>query len=442
MTIMKSNLERLGSIQLNEERFLALLEKLVSVTPFLQNNPSQGMIPQEDRAGDFVLEALKPYMRPNGPLIVERITYVEGRGNIMIRYPGSKKDKVCSFVGSHLDVVPATAATWERDPFKLIIEGDSLYGRGTTDCLGHVAVITDLFISLAQLQIPLETSVVAIFIANEENSEFQGVGIDQLVREQYMDCLKTGPLFWVDSADSQPCVGTAGIMQWQLDLKGKLCHSGLPHRGVNSIEFAQDAVAYLQTRFYSDFGPHPDEHLYNFLTCSTLKPTQISCSVGSLNQIPPTCLVQGDIRLTPFYDVAAVKAAVEQYVLDINADPAVVESGKHGPHSKYVLEDGTKGSVSLTWLTKAENGVACDMLSKGYKALNAAAAEVLGVSKHYGISGSLPLIRDMKDLGFDVQIIGFGQSQKYHADNESASLIGMKNGARILAKVVAGLESA
>lgn len=31
------------------------------------------------------------------------------------------------------------------DPFKLIVEGDKLYGRGTTDCLGHVALLTDLF---------------------------------------------------------------------------------------------------------------------------------------------------------------------------------------------------------------------------------------------------------------------------------------------------------
>lgn len=32
------------------------------------------------------------------------------------------------------------------DPFQLTIKGDKLYGRGTTDCLGHVALITDLFL--------------------------------------------------------------------------------------------------------------------------------------------------------------------------------------------------------------------------------------------------------------------------------------------------------
>jgi len=34
-----------------------------------------------------------------------------------------------------------------------------------------------------------------------------------------------------------------------------------------------------------------------------MKPTRISSSEGSLNQIPATCTVQGDIRLIPFYKV-------------------------------------------------------------------------------------------------------------------------------------------
>lgn len=35
-----------------------------------------------------------------------------------------------AFVGAHMDVVPANPENWDRDPFKLNIEGDKLYGRG------------------------------------------------------------------------------------------------------------------------------------------------------------------------------------------------------------------------------------------------------------------------------------------------------------------------
>lgn len=168
--------------------------------------------------------------------------YVEGRGNLVIKYPGTNSDRIVSFVGSHLDVVPANANTWDRDPFKLVIEGDTLYGRGTTDCLGHVALLTDLIISLCEKKVQLKTPIVIVFIANEENGTFPGVGVDQLVKEGYLDDLKKGPLFWVDAADSQPCIGTCGNLQWKLKATGKLFHSGLPHKGCYNFN---DLIVFL-----------------------------------------------------------------------------------------------------------------------------------------------------------------------------------------------------
>jgi acetylornithine deacetylase/succinyl-diaminopimelate desuccinylase-like protein len=44
--------------------------------------------------------------------------------------------------GMHMDVVPANPAEWTHDPFTFLVDGDDLYGRGTTDCLGHVALVT------------------------------------------------------------------------------------------------------------------------------------------------------------------------------------------------------------------------------------------------------------------------------------------------------------
>jgi hypothetical protein len=70
-----------------------------------------------------------------------------------------------------------------------------------------VAMLTDLLISLAEQRPALRTSVVAVFIANEENSTFVGIGVDQLAKDGYLDSLKAGPLFWIDAADSQPCIG-------------------------------------------------------------------------------------------------------------------------------------------------------------------------------------------------------------------------------------------
>ena len=48
-------------------------------------------------------------------------------------------------------MVPADPEAWNVDPFKLSIDGDKLYGRGTTDCLGHVALMTTLFTQLSEI---------------------------------------------------------------------------------------------------------------------------------------------------------------------------------------------------------------------------------------------------------------------------------------------------
>ena len=132
-----------------------------------------------------MLDALKPYSKENGgPLTVEHVWYHEGRGNVIIGYTPDGAEGTVAFIGSHLDVVPANPETWERNPFKLVVEvkhlsffisfstaffkspqGDKLYGRGTTDCLGHVALLTQLFIELAIKKPTLKREVWAVLIA-------------------------------------------------------------------------------------------------------------------------------------------------------------------------------------------------------------------------------------------------------------------------------------
>ena len=49
-------------------------------------------------------------------------------------------------------------------------------------------------------------------------------------------------------------------------------------------------------------------------------------------------------------------------------------------------------------------GIACKLDSDGYKNLNAAVAEVVGESVPYSVTGSLPVVGDLQDDGFDIQV--------------------------------------
>jgi acetylornithine deacetylase len=109
----------------DSDAFVALLGKLVGEAKHLQNGA--GVTPTEDRgaflpasrarcsltharaAARHVLDALQPYSTAHGgPLIVRSVSYVEGRSNIIVELKGSDASAgAVSFVGMHLDVVPA-----------------------------------------------------------------------------------------------------------------------------------------------------------------------------------------------------------------------------------------------------------------------------------------------------------------------------------------------
>ena len=241
-----------GQWRLNTERFLRLLRALVAVGERLQNSPSQAQPPpREDLAGDIVLDELSAHTA-RGRLQVDRVGYSEGRGNLILSYPGrcgGRTNQTVAFVGAHLDVVPADPKDWQRPPFALQVEGDRLYGRGVTDCLGHVAVLTDLFAQLAESEVELDHNIVGVIIADEELSNTHGVGIGRLVKDGRLDHLKNGPVYWIDSADFGPTTATAGMALWRLAIEGKGSHSGFPQNGINAAELATEVTRALQQWF-------------------------------------------------------------------------------------------------------------------------------------------------------------------------------------------------
>ncbi|KAL8244553.1 hypothetical protein R6Q59_010811 [Mikania micrantha] len=429
--------EKLGD--LNKDSFVTLLTKLIGESKYVQNNPPE-LIPEEDRIVRHVLDSLLPYSTTTGggPLVVNHVTYKPNRGNLIVEYPGTQPGKILSFVGMHMDVVTANPSEWDFDPFSLSIDGDKLQGRGTTDCLGHVALVTELMKTLGQTKPNLKSTVVAVFIASEENTSIPGVGVDALVKDGLLDKLKDGPLYWIDSADKQPCIGTGGMIPWKLHVTGKLFHSGLPNKAINPLELAMEALIEIQTSFYKDFPPHPKEAIYGFETPSTMKPTEWSYPGGGINQIPYECTVSGDVRLTPFYNVQDVINKLNEYVEYLNKNIDKIPT--RGPVSKYVLPDeNLKGKIEITY-DETTSGIACDIDSRGFHVLYQATKDAVGSVKPFSITGTLPLVKELQDEGFDVQITGFGLMDTYHANDEYCLLSDMGQGYQVFTGIIALLE--
>jgi acetylornithine deacetylase/succinyl-diaminopimelate desuccinylase-like protein len=66
------------------------------------------------------------------------------QGNLVAELAGTAPSASAILLLAHIDVVEADRKDWERDPFKLIEEGGTFYGRGTADDKAMAAIFVDL----------------------------------------------------------------------------------------------------------------------------------------------------------------------------------------------------------------------------------------------------------------------------------------------------------
>jgi acetylornithine deacetylase len=145
-----------------------------------------------------------------------------------------------------------------------------------------------------------------------------------------------------------------------------------------------------------------------------------------------------NLSLPPFLPLSLPPS----YIADLNENITSLPS--LGPASAYLVsseDPPIRGKLELEWIGEGENGIAVKLETEGNKALTAATKDVLGSVVPYSITGSLPLVRYLQDNDFDVQLVGYGKSSKYHADNEAADLKDFKQAIKILARVMARLET-
>jgi len=405
-------------MEFNQERFLKILEELISKTKHLQNSPKH--TPKEDEACNVVLKYLEPH---KDILEIEKLTYVKNRSNLIIKYKGTT-DKNIAFIGAHFDVVPADPEKWDFDPFKLTIKDDELYGRGTTDCLGHVALLTELLIQLAENKPKLKQNVIVVFIAAEEFPK-QGIGIDQIDKEGKIDFLKQSPCYWLDSADYGPTTGSKATGIWTLKAKGLSSHSGSPEKGVNAVSLGNEALKKLKDYFFSKYKLTKEDAKYKGFTDPTLSETWIEPRNVGTNIIPEEYLIKGDIRLTPSYDIDEVVEDLKNFIsnLDLKELPTNIN------------QDFTKGSVEFIY-DGGHGGFKADLDSNTFKFCKQAIEEIHGSSNPLASNGGLPLVDKLSEKGCDLLAIGFGREDKYHKDNESARLSDIKNGFKILGRII------
>lgn len=419
--------QRQFPIIFDQSEYVSFLGLLSTISKELQNGG--GFVAHETLAANMVIAKLQKYI-DSGSIRCNKVEYVEGRANLILEYGSG--EKTIGIAGSHFDVVPADPSQWKTDPFTMVVDGDKLYFRGSTDCLGHIALITVLLEQLAVNNIDLGYKLIVVLIADEEVGTDPEVGVMHLNKDGLLDEMKKGPVYWLDSADVVPVLACGTAMAWKLKVHGKKAHTGFPLNGINPIPIAMDVTRMLCDKFNELCPLSEKETEYNFSTHSNMKPTMWKMPDGaSPNQYSDWVEVIGDVRMTPFYDPYQVKVEMLEYAESLNLHDL------QKWHSGFVTkcndnEQEHEARIEFQWVFGPYCGIAVDTKSEGYKLIKDATLTHHPVCTGCSDLGAVPLVADMQKAGVDLQIIGYGVGSVYHGNNEYCTISGMEKGFNIL----------
>ena len=242
---------------------------------------------------------------------LELIEFIEGylndRGinSILVFNKEKTKANLYATIGSkelsgvmlsgHTDVVPVTGQNWHFDPFDVIQKDDALYGRGTADMKSFIAVVLGYVPQLveAELKIPLH-------LAFSYDEEIGCVGVRRLLQMMEGMPIRPGMCIIGEPTSMQVVNAHKGKRAQRVTVTGLEAHSGLPHLGVNAVDFAAELVVYIRklAKEMAEKGPYEEGFEVEYTTLHTGKIQ----GGTALNIVPKLCTFDFEIRNIPGHD--------------------------------------------------------------------------------------------------------------------------------------------
>lgn len=221
-----------------------------------------------------------------------------GRPNLVARWPG-RSDRPALGLCAHLDVVPLGEAQWTRDPFAGEIDGDRLYGRGTSDMKGGAAAIVVAAERVARLGRG-EAGLEVVLCAGEETGCDGALALAGAGRPAgsgppagggHSPLGHVGALLVAEPTSNHPCVAHKGVAWLQAVAAGQTAHGSMPHLGDNALYKLARAIGVLET-FVFDVASHP------LLGEPTLSVGTAAAGIN-INSVPARAVAGIDVRTIP-----------------------------------------------------------------------------------------------------------------------------------------------
>lgn len=132
-------------------------------------------------------------------------------------------------LSGHTDVVPVDGQAWSTDPFALTRRGDRLFGRGTCDMKGFLALALAAAPDIVRAGLARP-----VHLAFSYDEEVGCLGAPDMIRELVRDLPPPVAVIVGEPTNMEVVSGHKGISSWIVTVTGHEAHSSLTHLGVSA----------------------------------------------------------------------------------------------------------------------------------------------------------------------------------------------------------------
>lgn len=249
----------------------------------------------------FVRDYLKPFDAE------VRLTHDDDRRKANLFATLGPRGEPGIVLSGHTDVVPVEGQPWDSDPFEVRQENGRLYGRGTADMKGFLAC------ALALVPEFMERSLrTPLHLAFSYDEEVGCVGVGRLIADLARAGIRPRSCIVGEPTMMKPVIAHKGKKGYRCTVRGLAGHSAYAPHGVNAVEYAAVAVAFLRGlgRRRRDHGPYDR----GFDVAYTTVHTGVIRGGSVLNVIPHECSFDFEFRHLPGDDPEALLREFEEFV--------------------------------------------------------------------------------------------------------------------------------
>lgn len=195
-------------------------------------------------------------------------------------------------LSGHTDVVPVDGQAWDTDPFRGVTKDKAIYGRGSADMKGFIAVA----LALAPRFLKGKHGF-PIHLALSYDEEVGCLGVRGLIKDLQDIGLTAAGCIVGEPTMMQPLIAHKGAYRYRCSVHGREAHSSYTPMGVNAIEYAARIIVYIR-QLADELSVTEQKDTAFTVPYTTLQTGTVRGGLAA-NIVPKQCDFEFDLRTMP-----------------------------------------------------------------------------------------------------------------------------------------------